>query len=194
MWSVSGLAPLSSESKNSTAGVSVSATAEMTVYVHSVRCRTSAVAVPIVSGCVSTITLPPQLVPARHDHASPGAAPAHPGGAEGEGPARCHGMRRTRGAVGADSARGADLAAAAASALSAASCATRTISQASAYRSAPVDHLQRSRRAHNGMSQRCAIMNLACRKLCGVRRALCQGTTHGVACRMLCGMLQPDVT
>ena len=66
MWSVSGLAPMPSESKNSTAGVSVSAGAEVTVYVHTVRCRTSAVAVPIVSGCVSTITLPPQLVPARH--------------------------------------------------------------------------------------------------------------------------------
>ncbi len=66
MWSVSGLAPLPSESKKSTAGVSVSATAEVTVYVHSLRWRTSAVAVPIVSGCVSTTTLPPQLVPARH--------------------------------------------------------------------------------------------------------------------------------
>ena len=66
MWSVSGLAPLPSESKNSTAGVSVSATAEVTVYVHSLRCRTSAVAMPIVSGCVSTIRLPPQPVPARH--------------------------------------------------------------------------------------------------------------------------------
>ena len=79
MWSVSGLAPLPSESKNSTAGVSVSATAEVTVYVHTLRCRTSAVAVPIVSGCVSTITLPPQLVPARHDQALPGAALARPG-------------------------------------------------------------------------------------------------------------------
>ncbi len=66
MWSVSGLAPLLSESKNSTAGVSVSATAEVTVYVHTVRCRTSAVALPIVSGCVSAKTLPPQLEPARH--------------------------------------------------------------------------------------------------------------------------------
>ncbi len=65
MWSVSGLALFCSESKDSTAGVSVSAAAEVTVYVHTVRCRTSAVALPIVSGCVSTITLPPQLVPAR---------------------------------------------------------------------------------------------------------------------------------
>jgi hypothetical protein len=32
-------------------------------------CSTSAVDVPIVSGCVSTTTLPPQLVPARHEHA-----------------------------------------------------------------------------------------------------------------------------
>ena len=101
MWSVSGLAALYSESKNSTAGVSVSAAAEVTVYVHSVRCRTSAVAMPIVSGCVSTITLSPQLVPARHAHASPGAAPARPGGAEGEGRARRRGMRRARGGVGA---------------------------------------------------------------------------------------------
>ncbi len=101
MWSVSGLAPLPSESKNSTAGVSVSATAKVTVYVHTVRFRTSAVAMPIVSGCVSTMTLPPQLVPARHDHASRGAALARPGRAEGEGRARRRGMRRTRGAVGA---------------------------------------------------------------------------------------------
>jgi hypothetical protein len=69
MWSVSGLASLPSESKNSTAGVSVSVAAEVTVYVHSLRCSTSAVDVPIVSGCVSTTTLPPQLVPARHEHA-----------------------------------------------------------------------------------------------------------------------------
>ena len=101
MSSVSGLAPLPSESKNSTAGVRVSATAEVTVYVHSVRCRTSAVAVPIVRGCVLTLTLPPQLVPARHDHASRGAALARPGGAEGEKRARRRGMRRTRGGVGA---------------------------------------------------------------------------------------------
>ena len=109
MWSVSGLAPLPSESKNSTAGVSVSATAEVTVYVHSLRCRTSAVAVPIVSGCESTITLPPQLVPARHDHASRGAAPARPGGAEserraaagcGERAARLAQARRERGRLG----------------------------------------------------------------------------------------------
>ena len=101
MWSVSGFAPLPSESKNSTAGVSVSATAEVTVYAHTVRCRTSVVAVPIVSGCVSTITLPPQLVPARHEHASHGAALARPGGAESERRARRSGMRRMRGGVGA---------------------------------------------------------------------------------------------
>ena len=70
---------LPSESKNITAGVSVSATAEVTVYVHTVRCRTSAVALPMVSGCVSAKTLPPQLEPVRHAFALPGAAPARPG-------------------------------------------------------------------------------------------------------------------
>ena len=101
MWSVSGLAPLYSESKNSTAGVSVSATAEVTVYVHSMRCRTTAVAVPIVSGCVSTITLPPQLVPARHTMHRPAQHRRVRVRRESGAQATAGLTRRTRGGVGA---------------------------------------------------------------------------------------------
>ena len=167
MWRVSGLAPLPSESKNSTAGVSVSATAEVTVYVHSVRCRTSAVAVPIVSGCVSTMTLPPQLVPARRDHASHGAAPARPGtlkkrGAHaaagcGERAAAWAQARRERGRLGSGGG-------------------VRAVSS----RLRDEDDFAGKRRersgeppattssVHNGVNHRCAIVPLACRKQCRV--------------------------
>ena len=101
MCSVSGLAPLPSESKNSTAGVSVSATAEVTVYVHTLRCRMRTVALPIVSGCVSTTTLPPQLVPARHAMHRPAQQRLVQAALKREGRSRRRGMRRTRGGVGA---------------------------------------------------------------------------------------------